>query len=154
MYPLHPLEVQLYIAAFTWLAFIIDDTNAQLKPDLDQFQLRLISGQPQPSKLLEAFAEVLRETARYFDAVVANFIILSALAFVNSNALETRSEYQIMKPSKFAINWPYYFRDKEGLAEGYLYFCFHRDLSPKICTFLPAVPDMARFINLTNDILS
>lgn len=154
MYPIHSLDLRVHIATFTWLGFVIDDSNMEISADLAQFERRVHSGEQQPSKLLQAFAKNLQETYRYYDPIVANFINLSALAFVNSCTIETRSEYQTMIPSKDAVNWPYYFRDKEGLPEVYTYFCFPRDRYPNMACFLPAVPDMCKFINLTNDILS
>lgn len=154
MYPSHPLDVQLHIGKFTWLGFLIDDTNKCIASDLPQFQARFSTGQPQPSLLLEHFAQTLRNTYKYYDPVVANFIVLSALAFVNANTLETRREFQELKPLEAGASWPYYFRDKEGLPEVYAYFIFPRVLYPDIGSFLQSIPDMGRCINLTNDILS
>ncbi|KKY30306.1 putative longiborneol synthase [Diaporthe ampelina] len=154
MYPGHPLEVQLHIGIFTWLGFIIDDTNKRIASDLAHFQARFYTGQPQPSLLLDHFAQTLRNTYQYYDPIIANTIVLSALAFVNSNALEARREFQELVPSQAAASWPYYFRDKEGLPDTYSGFIFPKALYPDIGCFLQAIPDMGRFINLTNDILS
>lgn len=154
MYPLHPFDIQIHIGLFTWLGFIIDDPNAELGPNLANFQSRFSRGDPQPCSVLECFADVLRSTTDYYDPVVANLIVLSALAFVNSNAIEIRRDYQAIVPSMETPSWPYYFRDKEGLPEVYTYFCFYRDMCPDISRFMPAAPEMGKFINLTNDILS
>lgn len=154
MYPSHPPEVQLHIGIFTWLGFLIDDTNSRIAPDLTHFQARFYTGQPQPSLLLEHFAMTLRNTYQYYDPVIANTIVLSALAFVNANLLETRREFQELVPSQAAASWPYYFRNTEGLPDTYSGFIFPKALYPDIGCFLQAIPDMGRFINLTNDILS
>ncbi|OHE92094.1 longiborneol synthase [Colletotrichum orchidophilum] len=154
MYPLHPLEIQIHIGLFTWFGFIIDDMNAELGLDLEHFQTRLLVGERQPSALLQSFADNLRSMKMYYDPIVANWIVLSALAFVNSNAIEIRPQYQTIVLTKETVSWPYYFRDKEGLPEVYTYFCFYKALCPDISCFLPAAPEMGRFINLTNDILS
>ncbi|TDZ65209.1 Alpha-cuprenene synthase COP6 [Colletotrichum trifolii] len=154
MYPLHPPEIQIHIGLFTWFGFIIDDQNVEFGPDLELFQSRFHSGEQQPSALLKSFASVLRSTIKYYDPVIANLIVLSALAFVNSNAIEVRPQYQKIALTPDTVNWPYYFRDKEGLPEVYTYFCFYRDMCPDISCFLPAAPEMGKFINLTNDILS
>lgn len=154
MYPSHPLEVQVHIGIFTWLGFIIDDTNKSIAPDLALFQSRFYTGQPQPTPLLECFAETLRNTYDFWDAVAANFIVLSALAFINANILETQRDYQDMVLVRAGANWPYHFRNVEGLPEVYTYFMFPKATHPDIGQYLQAVPDMGRFINLTNDILS
>ncbi|TKW55737.1 hypothetical protein CTA1_10647, partial [Colletotrichum tanaceti] len=154
MYPLHTFDIQVHIGLFTWLGFIIDDLNAELGSDLDNFQSRFFRGDTQPCAVLQCFAGVLRSTTDYYDPVVANLIVLSALAFVNSNAIELRREYHTIALTREALSWPYYFRDKEGLPEVYTYFCFYKEVCPDISRFMPAAPEMEKFINLTNDILS
>lgn len=158
MYPSHPLSIQLHIGIFTWLGFLIDDSaaheNTAAQDELALFQIRFITSQPQPTPLLECFAQNLRETYQYWDPVTANFIVLSALAFVTANVLERRREYQDMEAAPAGANWAYHFRNIEGLPEVYTYFMFPRIEYPDVSVFLQAVPDMGRFINLTNDILS
>ncbi|KAK2007061.1 squalene synthase [Colletotrichum eremochloae] len=154
MYPLHPLEIQVHIGLFTWLGFIIDDLNTVLGTDLEQFQSRFHRGEERPCALLQCFANVLRLTTDFYEPVVANLIVLSALTLVNCNAIELRHDYQTMIPTKETVNWPYCFRDMEGLPEAYTYFCFYRELCSDISQFMPAAPEMGKFINLTNDILS
>ncbi|KAI6372867.1 hypothetical protein MCOR25_003604 [Pyricularia grisea] len=154
MYPLHPLDIQVHIGLFSWLVLIMDDLNANMGSDLENFQPRFSRGDRQPSAILECLANILRSTADYYDPVVANLIVISALAFVNASTIEIRHEYQSIIPTKESIKWPYYFRDKEGMPEVYMYFCFYRELCPDISRFMPAAPEMGRFINLTNDILS
>lgn len=155
MYPSHPLEVQIHIGLFTWLGFLIDDGGeGAAPPGLALFQARFSSGQPQPAPLLARFADVLRATYTFWDPVVANFIVLSALAFVSANALEARREFREMAPARAGRNWAYHFRNIEGLPEVYTYFTFPAARCPDVGVYLQAVPDMGRFINLTNDILS
>lgn len=154
MYPSHPTEIQTHIGIFTWLGFLIDDTNQSIAADLALFQSRFYTGRPQPTPLLQCFADNLRATYRFWDPVAANFIVLSALAFVNANTLETRQEYRELVPLRAGANWAYHFRNIEGLPEVYTYFMFPQALYPDIGVFLQAVPDMGKFINLTNDILS
>lgn len=155
MYPSHPLHIQLHIGIFTWLGFLIDDTtDTTTAHELAPFQSRFYSSQPQPTRLLECFAQNLRETYQYWDPVTANFIVLSALAFVTANAIERRQEYRDMAPSRSGANWAYHYRNIEGLPEVYTYFMFPRIEYPNVSVFLQAVPDMGKFINLTNDILS
>lgn len=154
MYPGHPIDIQLHIGIFTWLGFLIDDTNQSIASDLALFQARFYTGQPQPTPLLGSFANTLRNTYEFWDPVIANFIVLSALAFVNANTLETRREFQELVPIKTGANWAYHFRNIEGLPEVYTYFIFPTSRCPDFSNYLQAVPDMGRFINLTNDILS
>lgn len=163
MYPSHPLEVQLHIGLFTWLGFLIDDDDSEaMTSELAVFQAHFSSGQPTSSSsstttttlLLGCFADVLRATYAFWDPVVANFIVLSALAFVSANALAARREFRDMVPARAGKRWAYHFRNIEGLPEVYTYFTFPAARCPDVGAYLQAVPDMGRFINLTNDILS
>ncbi|TLD22783.1 hypothetical protein PspLS_07113 [Pyricularia sp. CBS 133598] len=107
----------VHIGLFTWLVLVIDDFNLEMGLDLQNFQSRFARGDTQPSAILDCFAGVLRSTANYYDHVMANFIVISALASVNAHAVEIRHEYQAIALTKDTVSWPYYVRDKEGLAE-------------------------------------
>lgn len=177
MYPSQPLETQLHIGLFTWLGFLIDDdgddddrlplTGSSPGDGLALFQSRFTAGQPQPAPLLARFAEVLRRTYAHWDPVVANLIVLSALAFVSANAMTARGsggvggggvgvlgEMPAPRVGSAGAAWAYHFRNMEGLPEVYTYFMFPAASCPEVGVYLQAVPDMGRFINLTNDILS
>lgn len=160
MYPSHPLEIQIHIGLFTWLGFLIDDDDDLhlAGPDgLSLFQARFTTGQPQPTPVLARFAEVLQRTYAFWDPVAANFIVLSALAFVSANTL-TAARGGVIRDMAPRIGvgraWAYHFRNMEGLPEVYTYFMFPAVSCPDLEVYLQAVPDMGRFINLTNDILS
>ncbi|KAJ7110219.1 hypothetical protein C8R43DRAFT_1042593 [Mycena crocata] len=154
LFPNHPLDVQAYAGIFTWLCYLVDDKTAEMRIDVAPFQECFYAGTPQPSALLQGYAALLRSTKDHFDCVVANFIILSALAFVNSNVLENREEFKSMQPNRDGGKFWDYFRDKDGLAEAYVYMQFCSVHSPDISVFLAAVPDMCVFTKFTNDILS
>lgn len=153
-YPLHSPDLQAHIGLFTWLLFIVDDNVLVPQADLVQFPSRFSSDEWHPCRLLDSLAKAMRAMHKYYDPIIANWITLSALSYINTSALEGRREYQTMSPGKEAINWPYYFREKEGIADAYAYLCFPEATYPDISCFLPAIPDMNIFINLTNDILS
>lgn len=155
MYPSHPLQVQLHIAIFTWLGTLIDDTkDSTAAYELGQFQTRFFASQPQPTPLLKCFAQNMRKTYRFWDLVTANFIVPSSWAFLTANVLERRQDYRDMAPDPAETSWAYHFRNIEDLPEAYTYFMFPRTECPDITVFLQAVPDMDRFINLTNDVMS
>ncbi|TFK96813.1 isoprenoid synthase domain-containing protein [Pterulicium gracile] len=154
MYPHHPLDVKVYIAIYSWLAPIIDDKASSMLEDLEQFQQRFFSNIPQGNPLLELFAATLRDTHNYFDPIIARFIVLSSLAFLNICLLEIRQEYRDMPAQKGGEKWAYYFRDKEGVCEAYAYLCFPKATCPDISVFLQAIPDMCIAVNCINDLLS
>ncbi|RYP12389.1 hypothetical protein DL767_011300 [Monosporascus sp. MG133] len=153
-YPEHPVEVQAYIALFTWIVVQIDDVMNDIKDAADHFQQRFFSGEPQPHPLLHAMGELLREAYYYWDPVLANILVTSGLNFVTSNLLETREGFQKMAVTKAGTSFPYYYRDLAGITEAYAIFGYPRDLYPEIQYFLEAIPDMALFINIFNDVIS
>ncbi|KAK7730365.1 hypothetical protein SLS53_009065 [Cytospora paraplurivora] len=150
----HPIEVQVYIATFTWLVCVIDDVAASMRPELERFQERFYSNESQPNPLLQALADVFKETYLHYENIVANFIIVSSLSFVTASVLEVRPEFENLKPTKGGQNWPYYVRDKGGLPEAYGYMVWPKALYPDVGQFLEAIYDIGVYINLTNDILS
>ncbi|KAJ7878913.1 hypothetical protein B0H13DRAFT_1630935 [Mycena leptocephala] len=107
-----------------------------------------------PLALLQRYAETLRIVYKYYDSVVANFIIQSSLAFITCCLLETRKEYKEMPQREPGGNWAYFFRNKGGIADAYCLFNFPKRDCPDISAFLQVVPDMTIYINLGNDILS
>ena len=152
-YPSHSLAVRLHIAIYTWLAVYIDD-DEEGNEDLAGFQTRFQKGEPQPSALLERFAEVLRDVPTYFEPLVANFIVSSSVQFVNATLLERRGEFQRLQHCKEASGWPDYVRDRTGVPEAYAYFAFPKDECPDMGAYLQAIPDMMTYVNYVNDILS
>lgn len=51
-------------------------------------------------------------------------------------------------------NWPWYLREKVGVAEAYAYMTFPKAACPAVSCYMEAVPDMTKFLNFSNDILS
>ncbi|KAJ7255205.1 hypothetical protein C8J57DRAFT_1236262 [Mycena rebaudengoi] len=82
------------LTMYTWLSFIIDDKSGDMGEDVELFQQRFLEGTPQPTTLLQHYAEILRTVYKYYDSVVANFIIQSSLSSITCCLLETRKEYK------------------------------------------------------------
>ncbi|ROW02268.1 hypothetical protein VSDG_02391 [Cytospora chrysosperma] len=125
-----------------------------MRPELERFQERFYCNDPQPNPLLQALADVFRETYLHYENIVANFIIVSSLSFVTASVLEVRPEFENLTPTRGGQNWPYYVRDKGGLPEAYGYMIWPKALYPDISQFLEAIYDIGVYINLTNDVLS
>ncbi|XP_014551426.1 hypothetical protein COCVIDRAFT_20312 [Bipolaris victoriae FI3] len=152
-YPTHSFAVKLHIAIYSWLAIYIDDDD-EGNDDLIGFQERFQKGEPQPSALLQRFAENLQEMSIHFEPLVANFIVLSSLQFVAATLLERRSELHSLQHCEEAKRWPDYVRDRSGVPEAFAYFIFPRDECPDIGAYMQGIPDMMTYINYANDILS
>lgn len=122
--------------------------------EVDGYQKRFFSGQPQPTPLLRATAAVMRETWDHWDPLLANLIVTSTMDGVTSNLLDTRPEFQDLVVTKSGTAFPYFFRNMSGLTTAYACFSYPAALYPDIGNFLEALPDMALYINIVNDVLS
>lgn len=58
------------------------------------FHERFCADDQQPIPLLQGWADLMKLTFKYWDPLVANFIVTAPLNFLNSNALEARKEFQ------------------------------------------------------------
>jgi hypothetical protein len=118
------------------------------------FHQRLFRGECQPNVLLEAIATLLKEANSHFDPVLANMLQISVLKFLTSNLLERHRGFQDMKMTRAGGKFPGFYRDMSGMSIAYALFCYPKEQYPDIGAFLEALPDMAQFIDISNDILS
>ncbi|KAK8044072.1 terpenoid synthase [Apiospora rasikravindrae] len=153
-YPDHSVAVQTYIAIFTWLVVQIDDITPSIKNEVEQFQQRFLRGEEQPSPILRALAAIFREAYDHWDPVLANLLVKSGLDFVTANLLDAGEEFRRMQVTEAGASFPYYFRHMSGITEAYAIFTYPSGQYPDLSQFLEAIPDIALFININNDVLS
>ncbi|KAJ2988178.1 hypothetical protein NUW58_g4118 [Xylaria curta] len=148
-----PLEARIYAGIFTWLAILVDDGANKDPEEWHQFVPRFLTASEHHNNVAQEFDRWLRLSYQHYSPVVANFIITSSLNFVNACALEG-SEMPKMTRTAGGESWAYYIRDKNGVAEAYAWMTFPKAVCPDVSCYMEAVPDMAREICFTNDILS
>ncbi|ROT40475.1 terpenoid synthase [Sodiomyces alkalinus F11] len=156
-HPGHPVEVQGYVGLFTWLVVQYDDIVGQSNEMVDEalhFHRRFFRGEAQPNDLLEGIAGLLREAYDHFDPVMANLLQISVLKFLTSNLLERHDGFQHMAATRAGEKFPDFYRDLSGMNVAYAVFCYPKALYPDVSAYLEAIPDMARFIDISNDVLS
>lgn len=156
-HPNHPVEVQGYVGLFTWLVVQFDDIVGQSNEMVEEallFQQRFFQGETQPNNLLEGIASLIREAHVHFDPVMANLLQISVLKFLTSNSLERHDGFQNMSVTKAGEQFPHFYRDMSGMNVAYSVFCYPKALYPDVGAFLEAIPDMAKFIDISNDVLS
>lgn len=150
----HPIQVQCYIGIYTWLAVLIDDRIGEMADEVEGYQRRFVSGEEQPTPLLRAAAGLMRETWDHWDPLLANLIVTSTVDGVTSNLIDTRPEFQDLVVTKAGTAFPYFFRNMSGLTTAYACFTYPKAHRPDLGMFLEALPDMALYINIVNDVLS
>ncbi|KAH7001267.1 longiborneol synthase [Ilyonectria destructans] len=156
-HPGHPVEVQGYVGLFTWLVVQYDDIVGQSNEMVEEallFHQRFFRGEAQPNNLLEGIAGLIREAHDHFDPVLANMLQISVLKFLTSNLLERHDGFQNMCVTRAGKKFPDFYRDMSGMDQAYAVFCYPKALYPDVGAFLEAIPDMANFINISNDVLS
>lgn len=142
---------------FTWLVVQYDDIvgqNDQMVDEALRFHERFFAGERQPHNLLEGIAILLREANDHFDPVMANLMQLSVLKFLTSNLLERHAGFQNLDVTRDGVKFPHFYRDLSGMNVAYAVFCYPKAQYPDVSQFLEAMPDMARFIDISNDVLS
>ncbi|KAF4449577.1 longiborneol synthase [Fusarium austroafricanum] len=153
-FPHHPFEVQLYVGIYSWLGLLLDDEAGTYLDEFQMFHERFCADEKQPIPLLQGWADLMKLTFKYWDPIVANFIVSSSLNFLNSNALEARKEFTGIQRTKAGGSWAWFMRDKDGVGEAYAWFTFPKTMCPDISCFMEMIPDLSAWIGLTNDILS
>lgn len=153
-FPKHPLDVQVHIGIYTWFAILIDNLTSKDLPDIERFYEHFANGKPQPTPLLECFAEKLRGMFKYWDPVPASGIVSSSISFVNGCAMEIRFDMENMTPTKGGLKYSWYLRERSGIGEAFSFFVFPKAKYPDISCFIEAIPDLSVYTCLCNDILS
>ncbi|KAL4747979.1 isoprenoid synthase domain-containing protein [Aspergillus terricola var. indicus] len=156
-YAFIPAEVQEVIATYTAFAILIDDATNVSTDDLRTFLARLCGGQTQSNLLLRDMLRFIGDVIpRFYGPFASDMIRKAIVEFISACALET--EYAgriILAPT--APDFPYYLRQKTGMAEAYAFSAFPEALFPEsvfMPVYLPVIPDLVRYINLANDLLS
>lgn len=86
---------------------------------------------------------------------MANLLVTTTLNFINANVIESSPELAAFKPTFNAgREFPYWLRDISGIPMAYAIFMFPSEGYPDVGAFLEAFPDLNKFINLANDVIS
>ena len=130
----------------------IDDMVSKDPTPVVAFQERFLRRQPQLDPVLDAAAEVFMRIYQYYDAYAANCIITSALEFLTFFSVEAK--IQELPLVRKAYRFPWFLRERTGVAEGFAFLMFPKRLGVDIMEYIQAMPDMVIWIDLANDLLS
>lgn len=96
----------------------------------------------------------MNEAQIHWSLIPANIIITSSLNFVTSTIIEHKKLVSRDSQGPSGRPWAYYLRNMDGLGDAYGVFTFPSALCPDVSKYIQAIPDMAKYIVLSNDILS
>ncbi|KAI0315087.1 isoprenoid synthase domain-containing protein [Amylostereum chailletii] len=145
-------ERKLFVAAVTTCLVHIDDTSNQRFEACQTFVPRFLARQPQLDPVLERLATLLPGFSEYYDPFPASAMSMAALEFVSACCIENRVNE--MTVSSSATHWPWDIRKMTGVAPLFSYVVFPRENFPDVSAYVQAIPDIERFVNLVNDVLS
>lgn len=131
----------------------VDDLVSVNPASVLQFQERFIRGLPQLDPILNALADVLRDIFGRWDDLTASFIISGALKYMAHRWIETSMEKSLPslpKNSHFAT----FQRQGSGIGKGYSIFGFSKSSGLNGVDYLHVLPEMGRYIDISNDVLS
>ncbi|KAJ3801877.1 isoprenoid synthase domain-containing protein [Lentinula aff. detonsa] len=143
-------SAQVWIALYTACAVYCDDKFQKDTDAVAVFSERLMRGQPQEDRALDAFADLILEIPRHFPRVTANIMVTSTLNFVNALLLEDQTKG--LKVSAWADNYPTFSRIMSGANELYGLAIFPPEIP--VQSFIQALPSLMLVIMNVNDILS
>ncbi|KAL4901234.1 isoprenoid synthase domain-containing protein [Aspergillus multicolor] len=156
-YPFAPIEVQEVVAVYTAFAIFIDDTTNVSTDDLRTFLARLCGGQSQPNPLLQDMLRFIADVIpRFYGPFASDIIRKAIIEFISACVIENEYTGKIVLATT-APDFPYYLRHKTGMAEAYAFFAFPEALFPEsifLPVYLPIMPDLVKYFNLANDLLS
>ena len=116
------------------------------------FQERFLRRQPQLDPVLDALSDVFIQLYDIFQPYCANLILSSSLEFLTGTAFEP--QIKALTLDSTAKQFPWYLRELTGIAEGFSHLVFPMRLGINVLEYVKAIPDMCRWLNLTNDLLS
>ena len=147
--------MRVYIAIYTWVAVVVEDSVDRDPEEWQHFVPRFYSGQEQSGEIARGWDYCLRLCYEHFHPKPASFIIAASLNFTNMTIL-TGCEMPRMARTASAKGslWAHYVRQKDGIGEVYAWFTFPKERYPDISLFMEVIPDIEDVIDKVNDILS
>ncbi|KAL0565739.1 hypothetical protein V5O48_016282 [Marasmius crinis-equi] len=145
-----PYRTQVYIAAYTGCATMLEDIFQTDPERMAGFNERFVEGLPQNHPILELFAKLLLATPKYYGRIQSNLIITSTLNFVTSLSIDLEIP-RITEVSEFA-SFASYCRSMSGSSIAFATFIFTEDVP--LATYVTCLTHMGTYINGMNDVLS
>lgn len=142
------------LIGFIRFMLYLDDLAHTMPSALQGLQSLLFTLKEMEDPVFSHFLQNLAHMYKHWDFLPANGITCASFEFVNGCALESHPEFQNINSSVSSPSWSYYLRAKTGVAPAYAFMIFPAAEHPTLARYLPAIPDICLFIDLTNDVLS
>lgn len=156
VYPFVSWDTKVMYGIFCTYMFLIDDSDEELDAELEDFESNLIKGRPQKSPFLRSMMTFIDGMDSCFGPYSRTMISKSMVEFASGRRIETCYN-GVMRPTVGALNFPYYLRQKAGIAEPVAHFVFPQSLYPEekcLSTFILILPDVCDLVSFVNDVMS
>ncbi|KAF9883631.1 hypothetical protein FE257_003103 [Aspergillus nanangensis] len=156
VYPYVPRETKISYGIFSTYMFLIDDSEDDIVNELRGFQNDLAQGQPPKSPLLASMFRFVGTMRSEFGSYSWSTIFKSMIEFISGCVIEHRYNGRV-RPAVGAVSFPYYLRQRAGIAEPFAHFAFPQTLYPEeiyLDHYILILEDMSDFVNYVNDVLS
>ncbi|PLB51691.1 terpenoid synthase [Aspergillus steynii IBT 23096] len=155
VYPYVDSEINIAYGIFCTYMFVIDDSDEALDAELASFEGTLFEEKSQQSPFLQSLFAFLNDLGSHFGPFSRTMIFKSMIEFITGRLIETR--YKEMQPPSAAVKFPYYLRQKTGVAEPFAHFMFPEKMYPEnecLALYILILPDLCDIISFVNDIFS
>ncbi|KAG6909320.1 hypothetical protein DXG01_001119 [Tephrocybe rancida] len=144
-------EEKRITALYNWYITYVDDAASKDPAPYVAFQHRFMSSLPQIDPVLDAFAAVLHEIVASYPTLQANLVLSSTFEFFAASCLEPQLALQSGVESP---RFPLFLRERSGLGMTVPLLLFSPSQATSMVNCYRALPDMAFWISVTNDVLS
>ncbi|KUJ09761.1 terpenoid synthase [Mollisia scopiformis] len=150
-YPSHPPPTQFLLAKFLALTLIIDDLGEDILDGMKNYRTKLLLRQPIGTKAVQSLFDVVSEAGEIYGGWAADMLFKSCLEYLSANALEVEQKGRL-HPLRSTPNFAAYLRVKSGIGESFAMLIF--DECKEGCEYLVLVPELMRFMEDVNDMMS
>ncbi|OBZ66821.1 Trichodiene synthase [Grifola frondosa] len=145
-------EHQLYIAVYNAYMLYADDHCAGHPKSLLEFPQRIVNGDEQLDPIFDRYGTHIKKAYELWPSFGANIIVSSTMNFMTGTYIENTTKAMRISPS--AIQYPDYHRELAGIASAYSVFNFPNSWRTSVDSYVQILPELNRFFNGGNDILS
>jgi hypothetical protein len=154
-YPSHPREVQLAIAKFIALTIIVDDMGEHILEGLKKYRVNLLRRERIGVKVIQSLFDQVLDMGQYYDGFAQDMMFKGVAEFLTANVIELETK-GVLTPVESTPNFTSYLRQKSGISETFtlLLFLGKESEGEVELGHLPIIPELMRWTDETNDILS
>ncbi|KAF9264979.1 terpenoid synthase, partial [Marasmius fiardii PR-910] len=143
-----PKRNQVYIAIFTSLVTVLDNSFYQNHSRMEGFNERFVNGLPQDDPVLHVLDQTLRDSPEYYGQIQSNMIIPGTLDFVISLMMDM--EIREITVRSISPDFAAFWRSLSGIPIGFTMFIFPKEI--KLSAYIECLPHMKTYVNCMRSI--